>query len=155
MTHAYSTRCGHCGGLTEHVQLDLDRRVERLAVERHDGKPVTCILISRRETLHAYCDEACWKAAELALAASFGLRATYPPFGFVSSCCRCGASVDRTHSYICLSISKMTFATEGGPVAVCSNDRDWAVLCNGCDHPDGRPAASVSIDQGVPVPEFT
>lgn len=155
MPHSYSSRCGHCGCLTEHVQRDFDRRVERLTVGRHDGKPRTSIHISRRETLHAYCDEACWAAAEPALVIEFELSTTYPPFGFVSSCCRCGASVDRTHPYVCLSISQMAFPPDGSPVAVCSDDRDWAVLCNGCEKPDGPEIASVALDLESPVPEFT
>lgn len=155
MLHAYSTQCGHCRYLTEHVQRDLDRRVERLAVGRHDGKPRTSIIISQRETQNAFCDAACWAAAEPALVAEFELLTTYPPFGFVSSCCRCGASVDRTHDYVCLSISKMTFSQDGHSIAACSDDLDWAVLCNGCDQPDGPQSTSVAKDIAVPVPEFS
>ena len=154
MPHAYSSRCGHCDCLTEHVQRDFDRRVERLAVGQHDGKPVTSILISRRETLHAFCDKACWAAAEPALVVKFDLLATYPPLGFVSSCSRCGASVDRTQPYVCLSISKMTFPPDGRPTAVCSSDRHWAVLCNACEQPDGPETASAAIDLEALAPEF-
>jgi len=155
MPHAYSSRCGHCGCLTAHVQRDLDRRVERLAVGRYEGKPVTSILISRRETLHAFCDKSCWAAAEPALAVKFDLRTTYPPLAFVSSCCRCGASVDRTQPYVCLSISKMTFPPDGSPVGVCSSDRHWAVFCNACEQPGGPETASAAIDLRAPVLEFT
>lgn len=155
MPHPYSTRCAFCGHLTERVQVDLDRRVERLTVERHDGKPVTSVNISQREALHAYCDEACWIAAEPTMVLEFDLRHTYPSFNFVSSCCRCGASVDRTHDYVCLSISTMTYPEAGGTSAACSEDRDWAVLCDVCGHLDGPHSSSVSIDQESFLREFS
>lgn len=155
MPHLYSSPCHFCGCLTEHEQVDLDRRVERLTVVQHDDKPVTSIQISQRETLYSFCDGACWTAAEPGLIDEFGLSATYPPFGFVSSCSRCGGSVNRTLDYVCLSISTMTYQQDGSPVAVCSDDRDWAVFCNGCDQPDGGIASDIAIDQVLRVPEHS
>lgn len=155
MPHPHSSPCCFCGRLTGIEQYDLDRRVERLTVVRHDGQPVTSINISQSETVHAYCSEACWTAAEPALMEEFELRKTYPPFGFVSSCCCCGASVDRTHDYVCLNISTMTYSQDGSPIAICSDDRDWAVLCNGCDHPGGPESAVIANDVDTLVLEFS
>ncbi|MCB2051126.1 MAG: hypothetical protein KDE63_06825 [Novosphingobium sp.] len=139
--------------MTEPDQYDFDRCVERVTVIRRGGKPVPQINIKIRENLHAYCTRSCWEAAEPGLADTFEVQTTYPPFGFVNSCCRCGASVNRTHNYVRYSIAAMTYSTDGSPHAACTNDRDWIVLCHNCEHPEGPGTAAASQDVEVLEPE--
>ena len=132
MNHSLSQPCCSCGAWTPPEQVDLDRRIEYLSVTRLDGKPRTQVNIQTSEVVRVYCCKPCWDAASVALAADLDLNITYPSFGFVASCCRCGSFIDRTKSYLCYSIAHMAYPKTGGDFAICKKARDWAVLCHGC-----------------------
>lgn len=155
LTHALSQPCHACGEPTPAVQLDLDYRIEYLSVRRHDGQPQTQVNIQSCELIAAYCSKDCWEAGAEAWAAILELTTTYPPIGFVTSCCQCASSVDRTQPYICYSISKMAYPEGGGDVVICKSARNWAVLCNACDKPTGPPSAAIVRDIDAPVREFS
>ena len=149
MPHPFSQNCAYCGSLTEAEQYDFDRRVEHVTVVRHDGKPVNQINVKVSENLHAFCSRACWESLEPTLVEELEVQTTYPPFGFVTSCCRCGASVDRTHDYVCYIIAAMSYSADGSPFAECTGERVWIVLCHSCEGPDAPEAASVAKDIDV------
>jgi len=152
ITHPLSQPCHACGEPTPPIQLDLDYRTEYLTVRRHDGQPQTKVNILSCEVVAAYCSVDCWEGGAEAWAAILELTTTYPPFGFVTSCCQCGSSVDRTKPYICYSISKMAYPAAGGDVVLCKSARDWAVLCNPCDQPNLPESVAITIEHGAQVP---
>ena len=149
MNHPLSKPCRSCGTWTPPEQIDLDRRTEYLSVTRLDGKPLTQVNVQSSEVVGVYCCELCWNTASAVLATDLGLNITYPSFGFVVPCCRCGLSIDRTTSYLCYNIAHMAYPEIGGDIAICKKARDWAVLCHGCAGLPGPQEMSVSIATGL------
>ena len=113
--------------------LSLDRRIEKITVMQHDGKPVTAINIAERETLFMYCSHECWQVHEPTLGTAMELQETFPAFNFVTPCCRCGKAVNRTQHYVCFSISEMSFQGSEQLGAHCIDDHDYAALCRDCE----------------------
>jgi hypothetical protein len=136
MTDDSEFRCSVCDGAIHNPHFCFDRRIEHVTVHEHDGKPVTTINIAERETLFLYCSSACWEAHEPDIAVAMQLLHPYPAFSFVTPCSRCARPVNRTHHYVCYSISEMLLEEQGELlIGHCINDKDYAVLCSGCEEP--------------------
>lgn len=145
MTSVNLFRCSICDAPIGNPHLCLDRRIEKLGVMNHADKPSTRVDISNRETLLIYCSPDCWQLNQPGLAAALELKKTFPAFGFVTPCCRCGKPVNRTKPYVCFSISEMKLEGTDVIIAQCLDDLDFAVLCRKCDAPDS-PEAETSAD---------
>lgn len=139
--------CSVCQKAIGNPHLCFDRRIEKLAVMQHDGKPVTSIHIAQRDTLFMYCSHECWQAHLPDIAAALELKHTYPASSFVSPCCRCGMSVNRTHPYICYSISEMELDGDDVLIGHCLDDHDFAILCRDCEEPDLPAAETIGDSQ--------
>lgn len=148
MTTTNPFRCSICEKPIGNLHLCLDRRIEQLGVMNHEGQPVTRIDIAHRETLLMYCGHDCWQAHQADLAAALELKKTYPAFGFVTPCCRCGKPVNRTQPYVCYSISEVEIEGSDVMIGHCIDDNDFAVLCRECEMPDS-PAAEQSADNTI------
>ena len=132
MAHAFSQACFYCGAPTPTDQIDLDRRIESLSVDRFNGKPQTQTNVQTSEVVAVFCCNTCWETASEGLTVDLGLQSTYPPFGFIASCCGCGRSVDRTKPYLCYSVAHMVYSETNSDIARCSGAKDWAILCKAC-----------------------
>jgi hypothetical protein len=154
MKSNHTFTCTVCLETIGNLHLSLDRRIEKITVMQHDGKPVTTINIAERETLFMYCSHECWQVHESTLSAAMELTQTFPAFSFVTPCCRCGKAVNRTQHYFCCSISEMSFQGDEQLIAQCIDDHDYAVLCRNCEPPglDAQEQSSdVDIDEAVPA----
>lgn len=147
-------RCAICQKPVGNPHLCLDRRVEKLAVVRHDGKPVTSIKIANRLTMFMYCSQGCWHEHQTDVTVSLKLQQTFPAFSFVTPCCRCGKAVNRTQHYVNYSISEMRLEGEDVLIGHCIDDHDFAVLCKDCENPDfpesvAEPVATVASEEAI------
>jgi hypothetical protein len=143
-------RCYICESSIGNPHLCFDRRIEKLGVIGNPGEPTTSINIAYCQTLLMYCSHECWQRHQADLATALEFKNTYPPFGFVTPCCRCGKPVNRTKSYVCYNISEM--ALEGSDVLIghCIDDTDFAVVCPECelpDTPETNTSANITIDE--------
>lgn len=153
MSHTCFT-CAVCHEAFDGPHHAFDRRVETLQVSEHAGEPLTSVHISQCDTLFMVCSEACWAAHEPVLREAMQLVQTYPHGGFVVSCCRCGAPVNRTLPHTCFAISVLEFtgAADGVLHCRCLSDTDYAVLCVDCNDPapgDEAGARSETQREGV------
>lgn len=145
MTTLNSLPCCMCENPIGSPHLCFDRRVEKLGVASNQGEPTTSINIAYCKTLLMYCSHDCWQTHQADLAAALELNKTYPAFGFVTPCCRCGKPVNRTQPYACYSISEMKLEGSDVMIGHCIDDNDFAVLCRECEMPDS-PAAETSTN---------
>ena len=147
MSGATGFRCCICSQPMETGYFCLDRRIETQSTIEHDGKPTTAINISVCQTMFMYCSADCWHLHEPQMAADLQLKSSYPAFGSVTPCSRCGTPVTRTEPYVAYNISELKFTTfEPHMIAQCMGDKDFAILCRDCEEPDLPMAAVESAD---------
>lgn len=146
MTTTTPFHCRVCKAPIGNPHLCFDRRIEKLGAMTHEGKPVSRVDIAYRETLFFYCCHEHWQMHEPDIALALALKKTFPSFGFVTPCCRCGKLVNRTQPYVCYSISEMELEGSDVLIAQCLDDNDYAVLCPECEMPDAPEAEEAVTD---------
>ncbi len=146
-------QCQVCKSDFTNPYVSLDRNTQQHGTDVWQGKVRKTIKIWLSQEMFRYDSQHCWSLHAPEIEAALQLKATYPPSGPVTPCCRCGIPVERSLPHISYAMTEMAMEYGAGDwIGHVLKDREFALLCRECEAPDEfEVAAEAEVDSPVPA----